>query len=277
MGTERVRERLAGSGAISGGGRSSAGVAARAFTLLELLVSVAIIALLLAILAPAIGATMKSARSFRCQTSLRSIAFDFSIFADDAMHGDRGNDPVEVGPGHFRLETFIESQYGVDEFWAWGTAPSHALPDAAKNDPMRCPDVRGPVTVLNGLSCGMGAVTPPRNISYGFNMRLHFVQTSGPGGQPMGSDVRLSSRIMDEELVPLAWDVDGERAGVLGSNPLFSAPMLESTAVYSGDRYWYPASRHQGRVNVVFTDGSVRSSARPLEETGWRWSYQPVR
>ncbi|MFM9995098.1 MAG: type II secretion system protein [Phycisphaerales bacterium] len=271
-----MRERFV-DGDCRTGGRQPSRCRRLGFTLLELLVSIAIVGLLLAILAPAIGATMKSARSFRCQTSLRSIAFDFSVFADDDMHGDRGNDPTEVGPGSFRLETFIESQYGVDEFWAWGTAPSHALPDAAKNDPMRCPEVRGPVTVLNGLTCGMGAITPPRHISYGFNMRLHFAQVVDAGGQPIGVDAKLSSKILDEELVPLAWDVDGERAGALGSNPLFSAPMLESTAVYSNDRYWYPAPRHQGRVNVVFTDGSVRSTPRPLDENGWRWSYQPVR
>lgn len=249
----------------------------RAFTLLELLVTITIVALLVAILLPAIGSTMKSARSFSCQMSLRSILFDFSVFADDAMHGDRGNDEAELGPRRFRLETFIESQYGVDEFWAWGSAPSHSLPDAAKNDPMRCAEVRGPVTVHSGMPCSTGAVTPPQHVSYGFNMRLHWAQVSGPGGQPMAADVVLSNRILQEEQVPLAWDVDGAAAAQKGANPLFSAPTLESTAVYANDQFWFPSSRHQGRTNVVFTDGSLRTAARPLGEDGWRWSYQPVR
>src|SRR5690242_14076117 len=85
------------------------GVRARGFTLLELLISIAIVALLLAILLPALGYTVRAARGFRCQVSLRSVAFDFSVFADDNLHGDRGDDVAVVGRRRFRLETFQES------------------------------------------------------------------------------------------------------------------------------------------------------------------------
>lgn len=266
-----------GAGRINNPIRLGVALRPRAFTLLELLVTITIVAVLGAILLPAIGSTMKSARAFSCQMSLRSIGFDFSVFADDAMHGDRGDDETELGPHHFRLETFIESQYGVDEFWAWGSAPSHSLPDAAKNDPMRCAEVHGLVTVYNGLPCSTGAVTPPQHVSYGFNMRLHWAQVSGQVGQPVAANMVLSSRILQEEQVPLAWDVDGAAAAQKGVNPLFSAPTLGSTALYPNDQFWFPASRHQGRMNVVFTDGSLRTTGRPLDEDGWRWSYQPAR
>lgn len=243
-----------------------------AFTLIELLISIAIIGVLLAILLPAIGATMKSARAFRCQMSLRSVAFDFTVFADDDMHGDRGHD-AQLGPRHFRLETFIESQYGIDEFWNWGSAPTHTLPDAAGNDPMRCPDVRGEVTVTSQTPCSQGAMAPPENVSFGFNMRLHVAEVPGPGGQLITARVKLTSAILDQGTVPLAWDVSGAEAGQLGAIPLFSAPALGNQGAFSN--VWFPAARHQGKGNHAFIDGSVRSSGRPLEETGWGWGYKP--
>lgn len=251
--------------------------ARRGFTLIELLVTIAIVGIMLALLLPAIGATMRSARSFRCQMSLRSVAFDFSVFGDDQMHGDRGDDESELGPRHFRLSTFIESQYGIDEFWAWGSATTHSLPDAAKNDPMRCPDVRGEVTVSSETPCTQGAVEPARHVSYGFNMRLHMAEVSAPSGPPFVY-VKLSSAIAQESMVPFAWDVDGAEAEQRGVNPLFSAPAAGSTGpLYANSQYWFPASRHQGQGNFAFLDNSVRSSRRALEQSDWRWSYQPVR
>src|SRR5438034_10167445 len=116
-------------------------LAGRAFTIVEILVSISIVAVLLAILLPALHSSMAAARGFRCQVSLRSIAFVFQVFADDQLHGDRGTDPQDLrNTRRFRLETFQESQYGLDEFWRRGSAAAHTPPDAEKNDPMRCPE-----------------------------------------------------------------------------------------------------------------------------------------
>ena len=125
-----------------GAGQWAAAHGSRAFTLVELLISISIVAVLLAILLPALGYAVRAARGFRCQISLRSVAFDFTVFADDQLHGDRGDDPAAVGPRRFRLETFQESEYGIDEFWRYN-GNTHQIPDTEKNDPMRCPAVRG--------------------------------------------------------------------------------------------------------------------------------------
>ena len=60
-----------------------------AFTLLELIVVIAIVVLLIALLLPALGGVMTSARGFRCQMSMRTVAFDFAVFADESLqfHG----------------------------------------------------------------------------------------------------------------------------------------------------------------------------------------------
>lgn len=245
----------------------------RGFTLVELLVVIAIIAMLLAILLPTLGFSMGSARKFRCQVSLRTIGFDFGVFADDMLHGDRGNDSRELGD-RFRLETFQESQYGIDEFWRWGETNAHALPDAEKNDPMRCVSVRGDLTLRRGVPCRSGAIAPPEAVSYGFNGRL---DTAPYRGSNRWMHTSLTSQIVDEANVPLAWDVDGAQARRNGVQPVFSAPKADSrNGPFAGGAYWFPAMRHNGGLNVLFLDQHVESSSQPLEE-GWRWSFLPTR
>jgi len=249
----------------------------RGFTLVELLISIAIIAVLLSVLLPALSRTIGAARGFRCQVSLRSIAFDFTVFADDQLHGDRGSDAADVGPRRFRLETFQESQYGLDEFWRWDNPYAYTLPDAAKNDPMRCSEVKGAITLTNGMPCS-SAIDPPRNVSFGFNMRLHRAETFGPDGQWRLSSVVLSGGLLSQASakVPLVWDVDGATAEQRGASPVFSAPGAGSPGPYSGDGYWFPARRHNGATNCALLDGSVSTFSKSPAETGWDWSYQPT-
>ncbi len=249
----------------------------RGFTLVELLVSIAIIAVLLSVLLPALSRTIGAARGFRCQVSLRSIAFDFSVFADDQLHGDRGTDARDVGPRRFRLETFQESQYGLDEFWRWDSPLAHTLPDAAKNDPMRCSEIKGPITLANGQPCST-AIDPVRNVSFGFNMRLHRAEVQYPGGQWRLNPVVLTSSVLDRgnSRVPLVWDIDGAVAEQRGATPIFSAPAAGSQGpFYSNDDFWFPAKRHNGAANCALMDGSVGTFNRSPADTNWDWAFQP--
>jgi prepilin-type N-terminal cleavage/methylation domain-containing protein/prepilin-type processing-associated H-X9-DG protein len=247
------------------------------FTLVELLVSIAIIVMLLTILLPSLGYTIAAARGFRCQMSLRSVSFDFSVFADDQLHGDRGDDMAELGSKRFRLETFQESQYGLDEFWRWQGTTTHQFPDNANNDPMRCSELRGIVVLQNNLPCTQGGITPPQNISYTFNSRLHRAERQLPNGVHVLVPVTLSSAIMEHGRVPLVWDVDGVKAHQSGITPVFSAPAANSQGPYASGIYWFPANRHARTANFAFIDGSVASSRTPLQEPDWKWSFQPSR
>ncbi len=242
---------------------------------MELLISIAIVAMLLALLIPALRHTIGAARGFRCQVSLRSIAFDFSVFADESLHGDRGHDPQEVGARRFRLETFQASQYGLNEFWHWNSPNAYTLPDAAKNDPMRCTEMKGPITLLNNTPCS-SAIEPPSNVSYGFNMRLHRGEVTLPGGQVRLGSIVLTSSILEHPRVPLVWDIDGAVAAGRGATPIFSAPSAGSTNLYANDAYWFPGRRHNGAVNYALIDGSVSATSKHPSETNWDWSFQPT-
>jgi prepilin-type N-terminal cleavage/methylation domain-containing protein/prepilin-type processing-associated H-X9-DG protein len=243
------------------------------FTLVELLVTLAVIALLVALLLPGLGLAIGSARSFKCQIGQRATAFDFAIFADDQLHGSRGEDE---GQPAFALETFQESQYGVDEFWRWGDVNQIHLPDADGNDPMRCPEVRSSLVLARNVPCSNGGVGPPASISFAFNLRLHRAQSLDAQGRPRAVAVRLRGSITEEGGVPLLFDVDGEKAADRRKNALYSAPSL-GDAIYGADQFWFPALRHNGAGNFAFLDGHVVSSSDPLEEPGWRWDFAPVR
>ncbi len=243
------------------------------FTLIEILITIAIIAVLVSLMLPALGGARSSARSFRCQMSQRAVAFDFSIYADDELHGDRGEDRDLPGE-RFRLETFQESLYGISEFWEgnYGSRQLVELPYEG-NDPLRCPEVEGPVELRRNAPCSRGGVAPPENISYGFNVRMHWGEQERDGRVRV-RPVELTSEILEHPTVPLMWDVDGAVADANNLSPVFSGPAMGGDGPFARNRYWFPAMRHAGAMNLTFIDGSVRSTKRPLEET-LDWGYQP--
>ncbi len=247
-------------------GRGAAG-----FTLLEALVVVAIVAVLLSLVLPMSRGAMASARGFTCQMGLRATAFDFTVFADDVLHGPRGSDSTSQT---FTLASFQDSVYGLNEFWAWPNDP-HVLPDARGANPMRCPEVRGPITVRASMPCDSGGVSPWQNVSFAFNIRLHVREVVSPA--PAATPVRLSAAALAAggATVPLVWDVDAPAAVASDVAPFYSGPSLDSPAVFAGDQYWWPGLHHRGVMNVGFVGGHVLSTRRPLSESGWLWAFVP--
>jgi len=244
----------------------------QAFTLVELLVSIAIIAVLVGVLLPSLRSGFLRSKDFRCQTSLRRIAFDFALFANDDLHGDRGDDRRRFGPRRFATETFMESQYGVDEFWRYGDSTTVQHPS---QDLMGCALAPAMLTLTSGSACASGGVTPASAVSYGFNYRLDTGEYLDPRGGWRTSRLSLTSRIAMAGRVPLAIDVDGSEAERRDVTPHFTAPAAGSVAAFAGDLYWFPALRHHGKAQAAFVDGSVGASSDPAGETGWDWAYQP--
>lgn len=243
-----------------------------AFTLVEVLVTVAITAVLLGILLPALAAGLRRSKEFRCQASLRQIAFDFSLFANDELHGDRGDDVARFGPRRFTLETFLESQYGVDEFWRHG---DDEVVFENTSNLMGCPSVPAQLMLQKNSPCTDDGVGPAEAVSYGFNYRLDTVEYL-VNGRWRAKRVSLTSRILEAGRVPLVMDVDGAEAQRRIITPHLTAPAAGSQHGYAGDVYWFPALRHRGKMQAAFVDGSVGASSDPASEPGWDWAFQSI-
>ena len=245
-------------------------------TLVELLVTIAIVITSLALLLPALGQGVARARGFKCQMSLRSVAFDFQVFADAPTERSHGDDKSKYEPGRFTLETFIESEYGVDEFWPRSDRrESIRLSPSDRADVMRCAEMDGAIELRRSLSCRAGAVGPSEHISYSFNARLMGVEVTDSRDIPQVRTATLGPDILSRGMVPLVWDVDGAEAAARNMTPHWSAPGLDSRLLYAKDRAWFPGYRHSGQGSFALIDGSVHATDSPLAKPGWRWSYQP--
>lgn len=104
-----------------------------AFTLVELLVVISIIAVLMAMLLPALKKARESAIDISCRTHLRSFGLAASMYAGDhngkLMAGNgSGSGPTYLGPWHQCLATYV----GAPSYDNWQTK-THPCPgwDAA--------------------------------------------------------------------------------------------------------------------------------------------------
>jgi len=242
------------------------------FTLVELLVVVTIIAILTAVLGATLTRVRQATKSYMCKNKLKTVAFEFGLFADDYSHGDRG-ETDRRRLGGFYVQDFQEKLYRVDEFWE--LPASNSVTYTAAREPLIC--ASGPQYLQRqaGFPCD-SAVNPKQNVSLGFNMRLHLASLQQPvTGWWVLRDVRLTARVLERPSAPLAFDVDGAAADQRRRLPFYSAPPAGDPGRYGDGLFWFPALRHEREMNVGFVGGHVSASRRPLAEPGWDWKYQP--
>lgn len=246
-----------------------------AFTLIELLVVLSVIALLIAILMPALGAGRHAARDLKCKANLRNVINQFIVFADAGNNVSRGESDYD-GTGRFSIEDFQESVYQVDEFWNGSDLERQPLGESGLA--MVCPSGSGAALMrTSGIPCSDGAVGPAASVSVGFNMRLHR-RSVEIGGSPYLRTARLSPQILTLSDVPVVFDVSGKDAEVNGHTPYYAAPPVTDDKPidsYETGNHWFPSLRHRGKMNVGFVGGYVLSSSNPTSEPWTRWNYQP--
>ena len=253
------------------------------FTLVELLVTVSIMAILLAILLPAFALVRREANQLVCLNNLRAAAFQFRLFTDSSSRPDRGDSDRLFAP-RFSAWDFQESLYRAAEFWRTDSDIQEGRRWYRRGrDPMLCGALPSGLSCVSpGFSLESGrAVAPARLVGYAMNRRLVYAPFTVNGFQS-AKFVTISERILDHPNVPLFFDVDAAAAVARWGDrgPFFSAPPGQTPGIYDGTPsnphpYWFPARRHGGKVTVNFVDGHVVATADPLADSRWDWEYHP--
>ncbi len=205
---------------------------------------------------------------------MRSVAFDFQAFISPEIPMNRGedeNDPT-LGRDHYWLETFQETQYRIDEFW--DRAGSRFLGSVNDLGVMACPEVAGDIQLLSGKTCRGGSVSPARYVSYTMNLRLDHEEVKIANNWAT-RHTRLSDNLLNKQLIPLIWDIDGKIPEDRLITPHYSAPPGEPGTPYSSGNEWFPNADRHGRLQVAFTSGEVLTSDDPLNEPTWGWLVNP--
>ncbi len=231
----------------------------RGFTLVELLVVIAVIALLAALLLPSLAGAKASARSAACKSNLRQLGIALIAFADEHEH--------------YPADSYRD--VAISQFVTYGW-PAHLLPYVSSNTAVfRCPG-RGPEFDWPTNRSPKGYAFPfnidkgATHFSYGYNhWAVANVGGYGLGGAP-GSEVPATKVAQASEMVALG-DSDGDR--------FWDADIAyHRLAMLGGPQPIAPPGRiHKGGANIVFCDGHVEWAKQSkwierTDETARRWN-----
>ncbi len=239
-----------------------------------MLAVVAIIALLLAILMPALRSARDQMKTLMCASNLRTAALRFQLYAEGLNDSTyQRKSVVELGPKRFRADDFQSMLYGAGDYWDGGTQEKVAL--NPRSQLMMCPAGPRELTKSPGPFAEK-AITPPRNVSIGMNGRLNQAAVTDDSGFRVLADkidTVVEVDVLRHPFVPLLFDVDGNQADDRDTSPHYSAPPPRGGGGPYTEAQWNPSKRHRGTMNVAFVGGHVQASRRPAGES-WDWSYE---
>ena len=248
----------------------------RAFTLVELLVVIGIIAILLAVLMPALGRARASARATVCLSNLRQVALAWHTYAAD----NRGYNVQ----GWHSTGGWVSGR-GAD--WSVMISPYLGVSDAV----LRCPD--GPVpdgnpgvgyhwgTASSGYFMDLSGpyfIEPERmrdHASYGINNWLEDMTRFFPATEAEKVFVKVSDARPGSDVPMIADAVWSAGGWPREFDPVPASSTFPMDVEVGYMRRFYLA-RHAGGINAAFLDGSARNvRLGDLWSLRWHRTFQP--
>jgi prepilin-type processing-associated H-X9-DG protein len=224
-----------------------------------LLVVIAVMAILAAMLLPALGHAKARARSAACKSNLRQLGVALIGFAQD-------ND-------HYPADVYLDRSISQYVTYGW---PAHLLPYVSdQTGVFRCP-ARGSefdwptINSVKGYPFPYNIDTGTTRFSYGYNnWAVANVGGYGLGGAP-GSEVRVSKVLNPSDMIALG---DSNGNGVRDGDIAF-----HRLAMSGGPQtLWPPGALHMAGANIVFCDGHVEWAlqsewTRLADDVARRWN-----
>lgn len=214
-----------------------------AFSLMELLVIIAVIGILWALLMQPISRVKKNALGIRCINNLHQLGIDLQGFVQ-ANH---------VYPLYWNVD-FSKGGY-PEHHQSWDTALGHEESEQSKvgtfftNGVWNCPaahwnkDQPAVNTMGVWFSYGynfLGLNSPGKNAALGLGGQM--ISISGPLAPPVAE----SEIVAPSDMMAIGDGFDGN-------------PVLQRGSWLDAQKFSITSARHQGKGNIVFCDGHVES------------------
>jgi prepilin-type N-terminal cleavage/methylation domain-containing protein/prepilin-type processing-associated H-X9-DG protein len=234
----------------------------RGFSLIELLVSIAIIALLLAILLPGLSQARAQGRRVKCASNLRELAQAFHMYAADASGRAMPLAYTDTSPAIYWWGT--NDAHGVDHTrgFVWPYLGS----DLRVNGLYECPDQPW------GTYVPQGAADHAITSTYGYN-GYYLCPPYTPGWNTPGPACIVAKpwKNLDALLLPQRLFVFGDTlidygTGNPANDALLDPPWLFVNRQWRANPNPTTCFRHLGRAGLALADGHVEA----MEPAGGR-------
>lgn len=250
----------------------------RAFSLIEVLVVVAIIALLVAILLPTLSTVRESARTTNCLANLRSIGTAMQLYAGDAPNNTRGFYPPCI-IRHDALPALNRQNYAsILIISGYIAAPGNATGEASiTRTPFYCPngldrpgDINGVLVPSPGYPSGIIRELP-QPLYEGFNGYWDNTEATDPNRTLYRTWYGVNGSNYRQTPMPrtganagnVGGDVEGNRLRLSQIKRPSSLVLLFDGygSMFSGIAIPYSARHNFGTVtNMLLTDNAVVSA-----------------